>query len=243
MKNKAAFFDIDGTLYREGLITEIFKKMIKSDIIEEERWYNEVREKYNSWDKRVGNYDDYLLKMAEIYTEAIIGLHKTQIEYIARNVVEQKGDRVYIFTRDRIQYHLENGYKVIAISGSPSELVSEMAKKHGFHDYLATEYIVDENKKYTGKITPMWDSDSKESAIDYFTNKYNLDLESSYAYGDTAGDFSMFKLVGNPIAINPTRELIKKIKNDFKTTKKAKIVVERKDMIYHLTPETIDVDN
>jgi hydroxymethylpyrimidine pyrophosphatase-like HAD family hydrolase len=26
----AAFFDIDGTLYREGLITEIFKKLIKS---------------------------------------------------------------------------------------------------------------------------------------------------------------------------------------------------------------------
>src|SRR6056297_2811874 len=111
MKSKAAFFDIDGTLYREGLITEIFKKMIKSDIIGEERWYNEVREKYNSWDKRVGNYDDYLLKIAEIYTEAITGLHRIQIEFIAKNVVEQKGDRVYIFTRDRIQYHLENGYK------------------------------------------------------------------------------------------------------------------------------------
>ena len=27
-KRKAAFFDIDGTLYREGLITEVFKKMV-----------------------------------------------------------------------------------------------------------------------------------------------------------------------------------------------------------------------
>ena len=32
-KNIAAFFDIDGTLYREGLITEVFKKMIKYEII------------------------------------------------------------------------------------------------------------------------------------------------------------------------------------------------------------------
>ena len=29
MSRKAAFFDIDGTIYREGLITEVFKKIIK----------------------------------------------------------------------------------------------------------------------------------------------------------------------------------------------------------------------
>ena len=28
MKKVAAFFDIDGTIYREGLITEVFKKMV-----------------------------------------------------------------------------------------------------------------------------------------------------------------------------------------------------------------------
>ena len=54
----AAFFDIDGTLYREGLITSIFKKFIKSDIIDQSVWYQEVQDKYNKWDKRVGNYDD-----------------------------------------------------------------------------------------------------------------------------------------------------------------------------------------
>ncbi|MEG0642009.1 MAG: HAD-IB family hydrolase, partial [Clostridium sp.] len=32
MGNIAAFFDIDGTLYREGLITEVFKKLIKYEI-------------------------------------------------------------------------------------------------------------------------------------------------------------------------------------------------------------------
>jgi HAD superfamily hydrolase (TIGR01490 family) len=234
-----AFFDIDGTLYREGLITEIFKKLIKSDIIEEERWYNEVKEKYNNWDRRIGNYDDYLLKIAEIYTEAITGLHKIQIEFIAKNVVEQKGDRVYIFTRDRIKEHLSRGDKVIAISGSPSELVSEMAKKHNFDDYIGTEYVIDKDKKYTGEIVPMWDSDSKEASIKYFINKYNIDLNISYAYGDTAGDFSMFKLVGNPILINPTKELVKKVKNDPEVAKRAKIIVERKDMIYHLTPSDI----
>ena len=43
MSNVGAFFDLDGTLYREGLITEVFKKMVKYEIIGSERWYNDVR--------------------------------------------------------------------------------------------------------------------------------------------------------------------------------------------------------
>ena len=44
MSTIAAFFDIDGTLYREGMITAIFKKLIKSDIISNEVWYKELKE-------------------------------------------------------------------------------------------------------------------------------------------------------------------------------------------------------
>ncbi|ALP02292.1 hypothetical protein PCZ31_0337 [Clostridioides difficile] len=35
MKNIAAFFDIDGTLYRDSLMVEHFKKLIKYDIIDQ----------------------------------------------------------------------------------------------------------------------------------------------------------------------------------------------------------------
>ncbi len=236
-----AFFDIDGTLYREGLITEIFKKLIKSEIIDQQRWYNEVREKYVKWDKRIGNYDDYLLKMAEIYTDAIKGLHRTQIEFIAGKVIEQKGDRVYTFTRDKIKWHIEQGHKVITISGSPFELVRAMSIKHGFHDYIGSKYMTDDNDTYTGDVNPMWDSRNKKLAIDALVEKYHIDLSKSYAYGDTAGDFSMLKSVANPVAINPTRELITKLKEDPDTCVKAQIIVERKDMIYSLKPADIQL--
>ena len=35
MGNIAAFFDIDGTLYRDSLLIEHFKKLIKYDVVEE----------------------------------------------------------------------------------------------------------------------------------------------------------------------------------------------------------------
>ena len=42
MKKVAAFFDIDGTIYREGLITEVFKKMVTHEIVSASRWTDEV---------------------------------------------------------------------------------------------------------------------------------------------------------------------------------------------------------
>lgn len=238
---KAAFFDIDGTLYREGLITEIFKKLVKYEIIPPEKWYNEVRPDYNRWDKRQGNYDNYLLKMAEIYKKGIIGLHKSQVEFIAKNVVEQKGDRVYTFTRDRIKWHMNMGHQLIVISGSPMELVSQMAKKYGFHHYVGSVYSLDENNTYTGEVIPMWDSISKENSISKFVKEYDIDLNESYAYGDTAGDVSMLKSVAHPFAINPTKELITEIKKDEELKNKAKIIVERKDVVYQLDIDCINI--
>lgn len=237
--NTVAFFDIDGTLYREGLITEVFKKLVKYEIIPAERWYKEVKPEYDRWDKRKGNYDNYLLKMADIYIEAIKGLHKSQIEFIAKNVVAQKGDRVYSYTRDRIKWHKERGHKILTVSGSPVELVKEMAIKHEFDDYVGAVYIRNSDDVYTGEVVPMWDSESKKNSIDMLVKKYDIDLDKSYAYGDTSGDFSMMKMVKNPVCVNPTRELLKEILDDAVLSKKINIVVERKDMIYKLKAENI----
>ncbi|MGH4124162.1 MAG: HAD-IB family hydrolase [Clostridium sp.] len=240
-KRIAAFFDIDGTLYREGLITEVFKKLIKSELIENDRWYKEVKPFYVKWDKRIGNYDNYLLKMADIYSEAIIGLHRTQIEFIASQIIKQKGDRVYTYTRDRIKWHKDQGHIIITISGSPIELVREMSIKYGFDDYIGTKYILNENDVYTGKIIPMWDSASKQTAIDNFVYKYNIDLQQSYAYGDTSGDYTMLKSISNPTAINPTKELLLMILKDDELKEKINIMLERKDVVYKLRPEHIEI--
>lgn len=239
MSNVGAFFDLDGTLYREGLITEVFKKMVKYEIIGEERWYNDVRPDYMKWDKRQGDYDDYLLKMIDIYMEAIKGLEKYRIEYIAKKIVDQKGDRVYTFTRDRIKWHKANGHTLIIISGSPSELVSQMASKYGFTDYIGAKYIIDNNNVYTGEVIPMWDSKSKKTAINELAKKYNIDLSESYAYGDTSGDYTMFKTVKHPYCMNPTKELLQKVLKDRELIKDVNVVVERKDVIYNLDIEDI----
>ncbi|TQQ85061.1 HAD-IB family hydrolase [Peptacetobacter hominis] len=233
MKKRAAFFDIDGTLYRNSLMVEHFKKLIKYEIIDEKTWIEHARSTYVDWDTRKGDYDDYLLEVCNIYVESLKGVEWDSIEFATKQVMKTKADRVYKFTRERIKKHLESGDIVIFISGSPDFLVKKMAEKYGVTDYLGSQYIVRDGY-FTGELVPMWDSKSKNKAIAEFVEKYNIDLSESYAYGDTHGDINMLRNVGHPVAINPTFELFEGIKKDKELSSKTEIVVERKDVLYRM---------
>lgn len=239
MKQIAAFFDIDGTLYRDSLMVEHFKKLIRYEIIDPKLWHGHAKDTFLNWDKRQGNYDDYLLEICDIYVRSIIGLDKSCIEFTSEQVIKLRSDRVYKYTRSQIQWHKDQGHIVIFISGSPDFLVNKMAQKYNITDRIGSQYIL-ENGVFNGTVIPMWDSQSKNEAIDKFIEKYNIDLSKSYAYGDTNGDINMLRRVGNPVAINPTKELLTNMNNDPIISNTAKIVVERKDIIYEL-PTNISI--
>ena len=82
--------------------------------------------------------------MVDAYKQAILGVSKEHIDHVAQKVINQKGDRIYTFTRERMKWHKEQGHIVIAISGSPMELVSKMAMKYKMDDFRGTIYETDE---------------------------------------------------------------------------------------------------
>ena len=74
----------------------------------------------------------------------------------------------------------------------------------------------------------MWDSESKKKILEGLP----FDLENSYSYGDTTGDFTMLQMTGHPTAINPNQKLLDKLR---KERVECNVVVERKDVIYYIT--------
>lgn len=234
MTNIAAFFDIDGTIFRNSLMIEHFQKLISFEVIDPTIWYTKVKKVYQEWESRYGDFEQYLEVLAEVYLDELKGVKKDYIEYIAAHVINVNGDMVYKYSRDRIQWHKDQGHKVFFISGSPDFLVSKMAEKYGVTEYRGSLYKVDEDNNFTGEIVKMWDSVSKQRVIDELIEKYQVDLDNSYAYGDTTGDLSMLKMMGNPIAINPNKELFLAIRENEELSKKATIIVERKNIIYKL---------
>lgn len=237
MSNIAAFFDIDGTIFRNSLMIEHFQKLITFEVIDPAIWYTKVKRVYMEWESRFGDFEQYLETIAGVYLDELKGVNKDYIEFIAAHVIDVNGDMVYKYSRDQIEWHKKQGHKVFFISGSPDFLVSKMAEKYDVTEYRGTLYMVDEENKFTGEIEKMWDSESKQRVLNEIIRKYNIDLENSYAYGDTTGDLSMLKMMGNPIAINPNKSLLLEIREDRELAKKASIIVERKNVIYRLSPD------
>lgn len=235
---KAAFFDVDGTLYRDSLMSEMFKKLIKYDILSADYWYDEVRPKFFKYDNRIGEYDDYIIEIGHIYQSSIKMMSPHIIDFIAKKIIDEKGGRVYTYTRDKILWHKKQGHKVIIISGGPWELVKEISKRYGIDDFMGTQYLSDQDR-YTGDFVPMWDSANKEKALKAFVDQYDIDLNQSYAYGDTAGDYSMLHAVGHPTCFNPTKELLSLVAATKALKAKIKIVIERKDVVYEVGIDTL----
>lgn len=231
-----AFFDIDGTVMRESIMLKHFNKLVKYGIIDEETYLKNLKAKYEAYEKRYGDYDDFISEMGNVYKDKLKGIHKSLIIETAKQVIKEGGDMVYAYTRDRIKYHKEQGHKVFFVSGSPEYLVEMLGQMYDVDDTQGTEYVFNEDGTFSGEISQMWDSKSKQREILRLVEKHNIDVDKSYAYGDTNGDYSMLKTMKYPTAINPSKRFLKKINEDESLRQRTDIIVERKDVIYKLKP-------
>ncbi|MDO5047407.1 MAG: HAD-IB family hydrolase [Anaerococcus sp.] len=241
-KRSAAFFDIDGTLFRNSLLIEHFLKLSADGILEKSIWTEEIGPLFEKYQNRFGAYEDYLDKAALVYQKSIKGLDKKTILKYSSLVIEENKNKVYMATRKAVERHRERGDLIFFISGSPEFLVDQFGKFYGATESISTAYIFDEKNKFTGKVIPMWDGRSKLSAIIDLSERYRIDLSKSYSYGDTNGDITMFQMVAHPFAINPSYELIEKLYSDIDLRKKASIIIERKDVNYSFKLRDLKVD-
>lgn len=226
-KKTAAIFDIDGTIFRDSLLLKHLEKGVQYDLfpvaLEEE-----IKPYKRAWENRELDYDDYLNHAAVFYTKYLKGKNVDDVEFVARKVLEKEGKKLYTYTKDRIEWHKEQGHEIIFISGSPNFLVDKLAEQLGAKVVYSSVYVT-KDSVFTGDVIPMWDSKSKETVMNGLAKFF--DFATSYAYGDTSGDYEMLMSVAYPTAINPNQKLLNQLQ---KVETNCKIVVERKDVIYHI---------
>ena len=82
-KNKAAFFDIDGTLFRNSLLIEHYFLMTEDDILDKKNWLENVKPLYQKYQDRKGSYEDYLDK-ASLFLSLIHISEPTRLHKVSR---------------------------------------------------------------------------------------------------------------------------------------------------------------
>lgn len=240
MKRKFAVFDIDGTISRDSLFLQIVEELIANGHIPSST-KKELENKLKAYKVRASKhaFKDYIKQSVDTLFSHITSLKISEYRAAADTVVNRSYSHVYVYTRDLALELKKQGYFLIALSGSEMYAVEQfMSKLFDFDIVIGEEYEVLDGY-FTGKASQVFHK--KELYLEKLISKHDLTLEGSIAVGDSAGDTSMLAYVENPIAFNPEDTLYETAKE-----KGWKIVVERKNVIYKLTPNddgTYELDN
>jgi len=235
-KQKIAIFDIDGTIFRKNLQFELINELSWMDIFPR-RVRNQIVTLYTNWLEHSGTYEQYRLGLVELYEKYIPGCKLADIERASNVVVSFHQDRTYVFAEQMIAKLRKENYHLIAVSGSPVEIVREYDKLHlKFDAVFGSVYALNEKGVYTGEsqYEPV---KNKGNLVKQYVYEHDLTLEDSYGMGDTESDASFLDIVANPIAFNPNENL-KAIAQE----KGWRIVVEKKDVVYDISRIVKDCD-
>ncbi len=102
--------------------------------------------------------------------------------------------------------HRERGEPTYIVSATLQEIVDEVARELGFDGAIgSTCEIVD--GVYTGRSLRAAHGEGKATALRELAAEHDYDLSRSTAYSDSHTDLPFLEVVGNPVVVNPDREL------------------------------------
>lgn len=201
----AAFFDVDrtllsrssslalaGTFRRRGLIG---RRQLARALVAQL-----VFARFGAGHARTG-------QTAERAAEVLRGL---RVETL-RAIVEEAFDGVLrpLVYRDALELaraHAERGERTFIVTGALEEIAGVLARELGFDGALGSRAEIADGA-YTGRLLRKLYGPAKADALAELARAEGLDLGASSGYSDSHTDLAFLEAVGNPVAVNPDREL------------------------------------
>jgi HAD superfamily hydrolase (TIGR01490 family) len=213
--NKAAFYDLDGTLLSCNLVTmhayyarndrsvlksiyQFTKVLLSVPILFGLDLYSRSRFNVRSFKAYRGMHRDRLIGLADDLFEVTL---KPSIFPQAQSLINT--------TRDL-------GYRNVLVTGTLDFTIRPIALHFGFDEVICNRL---EFKKHiaTGRVLPpLLAENEKARSIREYADEEGIDLAQSCAFSDSSADVPMLSAVGHPVATNPTRRLRRKaLKNNW----------------------------
>ncbi|HJZ63170.1 MAG TPA: HAD-IB family hydrolase [Candidatus Acidoferrum sp.] len=205
--NRAAFFDVDGTLVEKPSL--------------ERRFFSALRHEGKT---SLRNYFAWLAEAARLAPSGLTCMLQGNKAYLrgirptglrANRVAN--GAPFFPEAVECVARHVANGERIVLVTGTleflaeqiAQKLRTELAKRNVPPEiHVCATRLEEEGGRWTGCVLgqPMFGR-AKAIAIWWFAEKWKLNLAECAAYGNSALDQWMLASVGKPVAVNPDEAL------------------------------------
>jgi HAD superfamily hydrolase (TIGR01490 family) len=202
---EAAFFDLDKTVISKSSSLALTRPMYRAGLVTRSMLLKGVYAQLvylilGADEKKMDKAKEGMLALSK-------GWDRAEVEELVRKaLVEVVDPYIYQEALDLMALHRALGRTVYIVSSSPEEVVIPLAERFGVTDVIATRAEI-EDGKYTGNLAFYCYGKNKAVAMRDVAEREGIDLAASYAYSDSATDLPMLQAVGNPVAVNPDRDL------------------------------------
>ncbi|MGP7959623.1 HAD family hydrolase [Sanguibacter sp. A247] len=202
----AAFFDVDNTIIRGASSFHLAIGLYK-------REFFRVRDLVFAAIQQMryvilGEDNEHIGSVRDRALLIIKGHSVAEVTAIGEEVYDQAlVSRIFPGTRRILDAHLAAGHEVWLVTAAPIEVGALIAQRLGASGALGSvaEHV---DGVYTGRLVgELMHRESKADGVRALAEKRGIDLEASYAYGDSANDIPLLSSVGYPCAINPEPRL------------------------------------
>jgi len=201
--NVAAFFDIDGTLVPPPSLEKRFLRYLlwRGAI----GWINFARcaaPLLHETSRALFGKERAGLEFATAQCKAYLaGVPTTAMDawlgWLARHSIERIPEAL-----QRIDWHARQGHRIFLLSGTLQPLAEVLARLIPVPVEVCATQLECEDGRYTGRVLgEAVSGPAKARAMERLAAAHFLDLERSYAYGDSFADRWMLARVGHPCVV------------------------------------------
>jgi len=114
--------------------------------------------------------------------------------------------------RSEIRMHKDKNAAVVILSSALSSVCQVVANHLEMDDVICTQIEIDDGRCTGRTAGKLCFGNEKVSRLKEYCEKNNSKISDAWYYGDSISDLPVLSIVGNPVCINPDRQLRKRSK-------------------------------
>ena len=204
--NKAAFYDLDGTLLSSNLV-RMHAYYARNDRSLVKSVYQLTKVLLSV--PLLFGLDLYSRSLFNVFSfRAYRGMHRDRLIGLADDLFEVTlKPSIFPQASALIDTTRDLGYRNVLVTGTLDFQVRPIALHFGFDEVICNR-LEFKNHVATGRVLqPLIAENQKARSIQEYASEEGIDLSQSCAFSDSSADVPMLSAVGYPVATNPTRRL------------------------------------